>query len=150
MVSAVLYANYLRDALVLITLSRRAPAKRGLLPPMRSTHSLVIQAHAFAGYPQERYWEGFQAVIPAVRRNETSPLSYIESCNYVDSVLARMKAHRRLAGVRVFQQPVPRLAWIAGHPFSRMQRAGRCDEENGAGSGARLADRVQRAGGLPG
>jgi len=94
-VSAVLSANDLRDALVRITLSRGVPEERGLLPPASPAQSFVVQAHAFVGYPEERYQKGSRVVIATVRRNETSPLSYIKSCSYLDSVLARMEAHRR-------------------------------------------------------
>ena len=94
-VYSLLAANRLADALIRITLSRGVPEERGLLPPPSPCPSLAIQTVPFGGYPQERYAKGFSGALVAMRRNEASPLSYIKSCNYLDSVLARMQAHDR-------------------------------------------------------
>ncbi len=94
-ISALLGENRLTDALVRITVSRGVPDERGLMPPSTPTPTLAIQAAPFAGYPEERYRRGFTATISAIRRNEHSPLSYVKSCNYLDSVLARMGAAAR-------------------------------------------------------
>ncbi len=91
-VAAVLEANGLTDAVVRITLSRGVQSERGLLPHADASPSLAIVATPFAGYPPEAYERGYHAVISAIRRNETSPLSRIKSCNYLDSVLARQEA----------------------------------------------------------
>ena len=94
-ISSLLAANQLEDALVRITVSRGVPAERGLLPPSSPSPTLVIHATPFVGYPRERYQRGFTAAVAAIRRNESSPLSYIKSCSYLDSVLARIEAGRR-------------------------------------------------------
>ncbi len=94
-ISSLLAANQLEDALVRITVSRGVPAERGLLPPSSPSPALVIHATPFVGYPSERYQRGFTAAVAAIRRNESSPLSYIKSCNYLEAVLARIEAGRR-------------------------------------------------------
>lgn len=94
-ISSLLAANQLDDALVRVTASRGVPAERGLLPPSSPSPTLVIHATPFVGYPRERYQRGFTATVAEIRRNESSPLSYIKSCNYLDAVLARMEAGRR-------------------------------------------------------
>ncbi len=94
-ISAVLEANGLADALIRITVSRGVPAERGLMPPSSPVPTLAIHTTPFRGYPEETYRRGYTATISAIRRNETSPLSYVKSCNYLDSVLARMEADRR-------------------------------------------------------
>lgn len=91
----VLSANRLEDALVRITLSRGVPGERGLLPPRDPSPSLAVQATPFHGYPRERYQAGFRGTIASIRRNESSPLSRVKSCSYLDSVLARMEAEAR-------------------------------------------------------
>ncbi|MHB0871742.1 MAG: aminotransferase class IV [Chloroflexota bacterium] len=94
-VYAVLAANGLGDALIRITLTRGVPAVRGLLPPSSPSPTVAIHAVPFEGYPEEGYRRGYTAILSTIRRNETSPLSYIKSCNYLDSVLARMQAGRQ-------------------------------------------------------
>lgn len=94
-ISTVLEANGLANALIRITVSRGVPSERGLVPPSSPVPTLVIHATPFHGYPEERYHRGYAAIISTIRRNETSPLSYVKSCNYLDSVLARVEAGRR-------------------------------------------------------
>jgi len=91
-ISTVLEANRLADALVRVTLSRGVPAERGLLPPASPSPSLIVIATAFTEYPREWYEKGYRTVTSQIRRNASSPLSRIKSCNYLDSVLARMEA----------------------------------------------------------
>ena len=91
-VSVLLEANGLTNALVRITFSRGVPLERGVMPTASPTPSLVISATPFGGYPADRYKRGYRAVISRIRRNEWSPLSRIKSCNYLDSVLARLEA----------------------------------------------------------
>jgi branched-chain amino acid aminotransferase len=94
-VAELLEANGLSDAIVRITVSRGVPTERGVLPPESPISSLAIVATPFGGYPEERYERGYRAVVSRVRRNPTSPLSRIKSCNYLDSVLAGMEAARQ-------------------------------------------------------
>lgn len=92
---SLLEANRLSDALIRVTVSRGVPTDRGLLPPASPSPSLAITATPFQGYPEDWYRRGFTAIISAIRRNETSPLSFIKSCNYLDAVLARLEAGRQ-------------------------------------------------------
>ncbi len=94
-ISELLEAKGLVDAMVRVTLTRGVPAERGLMPPSSPSPNLAISATPFHQQPEERYGTGFTAVLSTIRRNETSPLSYVKSCNYLDSVLARMEAARR-------------------------------------------------------
>ncbi len=94
-ISDALQANGLEDALIRVTVSRGVPAERGLLPPASPSPTLAIHPQPFSGYPEERYNRGYRAALSSIRRNESSPLSRIKSCNYLDSVLARMEAARR-------------------------------------------------------
>ena len=101
-IAYLLEANGLADALIRITISRGIPARRGLLPPEIPSPCVAIAATPFVGYPEEWYENGYRAVISKVRRNETSPLSRIKSCNYLDSVLARMEASAQGADEALF------------------------------------------------
>ena len=92
---SLLEANRLSDALIRVTVSRGVPADRGLAPPASPSPSLAITATHFQGYPEDRYRRGFTAIVSSIRRNETSPLGFIKSCNYLDAVLARLEAARR-------------------------------------------------------
>jgi branched-chain amino acid aminotransferase len=93
-VAELLEANGLADAVARITASRGVPSDRGVLPPESPAPTLAIVATPFGGYPDERYGRGYRAAVSRIRRNPTSPLSRIKSCNYLDSVLARMEAAR--------------------------------------------------------
>jgi branched-chain amino acid aminotransferase len=93
-VAELLEANGLANAIARITVSRGVPADRGVLPPEPPAPTLAIIATPFGGYPEERYERGYRAAVSRIRRNPTSPVSRIKSCNYLDSVLARMEATR--------------------------------------------------------
>lgn len=99
-IGSLLVANGLRDAVVRLTLSRGASFERGVLPPSSARPTLVIQATpvvapAEAAVPSgAAAAAGIGALISSVRRNEHSPTSRIKSCNYLDSVLARLEARR--------------------------------------------------------
>jgi len=90
-IAAVLESNDLASALVRVTISRGIPVERGLLPPTNPSPCLAISAMPFGGYRRELFERGYRAAVSRIRRNETSPLSRIKSCNYLDSVLARME-----------------------------------------------------------
>lgn len=91
---ALLETNGTAGALVRITITRGVPADRGLLPSGSSPATVVMVATPVPRGPNERSDWGYRAVVSGIRRNETSPLSRIKSCNYLDSVLARMEAAR--------------------------------------------------------
>ena len=101
-VEEVLEANGLTGALVRITVSRGAPAERGLMPPANARPTVAINATPFEGSTGERYALGIGAIISRIRRNESSPLSRIKSCCYLDSVLARLEAKERGAEEALF------------------------------------------------
>jgi len=54
--------------------------------------TLLLQARPAADYPTRLYEEGASAIVAAVRRNETSPLSRVKSLNCLDNLLARSAA----------------------------------------------------------
>lgn len=101
-VEEVLETNALTRALMRITVSRGAPAERGLMPPANPRPTVAINATPFDGYAEERYALGIGAIISSIRRNESSPLSRIKSCCYLDSVLARLEATERGAEEALF------------------------------------------------
>lgn len=84
--------NGLADAILRLTVSRGVPTRRGLEPPLDPKPTLVIQAVPAAAPSMEKYQGGYSAVLASIRRNESSPLSYVKSCNYLDSVLVKMEA----------------------------------------------------------
>lgn len=90
-IGSVLGANGLPDALVRVTVSRGI-ASRGLMPPDMPSPTVVIVATVFDGRRRAAHERGYRVVISSIRRNEHSPLSRIKSCNYLDSLLARMEA----------------------------------------------------------
>jgi branched-chain amino acid aminotransferase len=79
----------LDDARVRATLAAGPPGGRP---------SLLVQARPATDYPADLYERGMTAVLAAVRRNETSPLSRVKSLNCLDNVLARDDARDRGAG----------------------------------------------------
>lgn len=93
-IDMVMRANRLAGALVRITVSRGVPPDRGVAAPASQSPTVVIAASSFEGYPEERYSAGYRVVASEIRRNPTSPLSRIKSCNYLDAVLARTAAAR--------------------------------------------------------
>lgn len=93
-VAEVSAANRLADAVVRITVSRGVATERGLLPPSRPVPTVAIQASPFRELSSESLRRGLSAVTSSIRRNETSPISRIKSCNYLDGVLARLEAQR--------------------------------------------------------
>lgn len=84
----------LPEAIVRLTVSRGPTDRRGLWPPPETSPSLAIWATPFAGPAKEKYHQGYHALIAPIRRNETSPLSMIKSCNYLDNILARREAQQ--------------------------------------------------------
>lgn len=82
----------LAEAIVRLTVSRGPTDRRGLWPPPETSPSLTVWVSPFAGPGEEKYRQGYHAIIASIRRNETSPLSKIKSCNYLDNILARREA----------------------------------------------------------
>jgi branched-chain amino acid aminotransferase len=91
----------LEDARVRLTLTAGSASGRP---------SLLIQARAATDYPQRLYELGMSALVPSVRRNETSPLARVKSLNYLDNLLAREQARRADLDEALFLNTRGRLA----------------------------------------
>lgn len=57
--------------------------------------SVLIEARHYTPPPKEAYLEGVSLWISSIRRNLSSPLSSIKSCNYMDCLLAHSEALER-------------------------------------------------------
>lgn len=79
-------------AVVRLTISRGIDQGRGISLPSHGHPSLVVRTTPLARPTPEAYGRGYTAIVASLRRNETSPLSRIKSCNYLDSILARKEA----------------------------------------------------------
>jgi branched-chain amino acid aminotransferase len=95
-IQAVLDRNGLTgvDAAVRITLEGDPPPLDG--EARLSLARWIVTARPLVEYPESLYERGAAAVVAAVRRNETSPLSRLKTLNYLDNLLARRAA--RAAG----------------------------------------------------
>ncbi|MSQ40465.1 MAG: hypothetical protein EXR55_02145 [Dehalococcoidia bacterium] len=82
-------------AIMRLTITRGIDKGRGIAIPATSTPTIAIRAGPFVPLPGEAYNQGFRAFVSSLRRNETSPLSRIKSCNYGDNILAREEARER-------------------------------------------------------
>ncbi|MDI6830512.1 MAG: aminotransferase class IV [Actinomycetota bacterium] len=60
-----------------------------------SRPNVFILVKPFEGYPEEFYQRGMRVIISRIRVNETSPLSGIKSCNYLDNILRKQEARDR-------------------------------------------------------
>ena len=74
-----------------LTLTRGVDFGRGVVLPGKSVPTLAIRATSYRPPSKSIYLKGFCAAVSSVRRNENSPLSSVKSCNYVDSILARLE-----------------------------------------------------------
>lgn len=88
-IARLLEANNLKihDSALRLTVTRGA-SERGLLPPLQQNPNFLLTGQPF--FPSNQI--SFSAQISQIRRNEFSPLSYIKSLNYLDSILAKQKA----------------------------------------------------------
>ena len=89
--------SYVPDAQVILrlTITRGIDRGRGILLPPNPSPTIVIRATSLVPYPTEAYEKGIRSAISPIRRNESSPLSRIKSCNYGDAILSRREAIRR-------------------------------------------------------
>jgi branched-chain amino acid aminotransferase len=93
-IAAVLERNELVDAYLRLTLT--AGPVQGLTEVTEpSKPQVILFARELTDYPEALYRRGMTAVISAVRRNETSPLSRVKSLNCLDNLLAREEARRQ-------------------------------------------------------
>ncbi len=75
---------------------REAEIKNGVLritlTKGADDQSTIIFTHRPVLYKEKDYEQGFNAIISNIKRNETSPISYIKSLNYMDNMLAKEEA----------------------------------------------------------
>ena len=57
-----------------------------------STKPNIIFTHRPVGYDSDKYNKGFTLKTSTIKRNSTSPLTYIKSLNYMDNIIARKDA----------------------------------------------------------
>ncbi|WP_069998356.1 aminotransferase class IV [Cellulosilyticum sp. I15G10I2] len=54
----------------------------------------ILFTHRETGYDAESYKKGFSLKTSAIKRNATSPLSYLKTLNYMDSLIAKRESLR--------------------------------------------------------
>ncbi len=98
-IAATVAVNAPADAAVRITVSRGAPASRGLLPAgWRDVHAtLVVQAWPNPGVPAALLERGVRAIVSTARRDPASPLAGVKTVSRADHVWTKLEADR--AGV---------------------------------------------------
>lgn len=98
-ITATVAVNAPADAAVRITVSRGAPASRGLLPAgwrdIRAT--LVVQAWPNPGVPAALLERGVRAIVSTARRDPAGPLAGVKTVSRADYVWTKLEADR--AGV---------------------------------------------------
>lgn len=77
---------------VRVTLTRGVDHGRGIAPPRECAPTLVIRLVGLSRPSAQLYLNGCRVIVSTVRRNQGSPLSRVKSCNYGDSILARLEA----------------------------------------------------------
>lgn len=95
-ITATVAVNAPADAAVRITVSRGAPASRGLLPAgwrdIRAT--LVVQAWPNPGVPAALLERGVRAIVSTARRDPASPLAGVKTVSRADYVWTKLEADR--------------------------------------------------------
>ncbi len=95
-ITATVAVNAPADAAVRITVSRGAPASRGLLPAgwrdLRAT--LVVQAWPNPGVPAALLERGVRAIVSTARRDPASPLAGVKTVSRADYVWTKLEADR--------------------------------------------------------
>jgi branched-chain amino acid aminotransferase len=95
-ITATVAANAPADAAVRITVSRGAPASRGLLPAgwrdVRAT--LVVQAWPNPGVPAALLERGVRAIVSTARRDPASPLAGVKTVSRAEHVWTKLEADR--------------------------------------------------------
>jgi branched-chain amino acid aminotransferase len=95
-ITATVAVNAPADAAVRITVSRGAPASRGLLPAgwrdVRAT--LVVQAWPNPGVPAALLERGVRAIVSTARRDPASPLAGVKTVSRADHVWTKLEADR--------------------------------------------------------
>ncbi len=74
----------------------------GALPPENASAHILMTAAPFNESRKRECEKGITAQVVSIRRNESTPLAYIKSLNYLDNILGRMQADRAGAGEALF------------------------------------------------
>jgi len=95
-ITATVAVNAPADAAVRVTVSRGAPASRGLLPAgwrdIRAT--LVVQAWPNPGVPAALLERGVRAIVSTARRDPASPLAGVKTVSRAEHVWTKLEADR--------------------------------------------------------
>lgn len=86
-----LKAARIKDAYIRLTLTR-GEGTFNFKHDSRMKPNVVVTVKEFKGYPDIFYFRGISAKISDIRQNEYSPLSGIKSLNFLDHIIARMRA----------------------------------------------------------
>lgn len=70
------------------------PMKNGVLKIIISKENVIMQKRS-NNYTQDKYEKGFSVEISSIRRNETSPFTYIKSLNYGENILEKREASKK-------------------------------------------------------
>lgn len=90
MITGVVAANQIDEGYLRLTLTAGSVAPGPLLQG-----SVFVQARNGIPYTKQQYRNGAAAGICAVRRNDTSPLVYLKTLNYLDNLMAREESRRQ-------------------------------------------------------
>ncbi|HET7677375.1 MAG TPA: aminotransferase class IV [Candidatus Limnocylindrales bacterium] len=80
------------DAAIRVTLSRGAPAVRGLLVPEGTTPTLVVQAWPTVPAAAAHLERGLHLVVSSVRRDPAHPLTALKTTSRAETIFARLEA----------------------------------------------------------
>jgi branched-chain amino acid aminotransferase len=92
-IAQLLEANGLTDARVRLT-ATRGPLDRQLEDDVAPRATVIITAGPMTHYPKEFYDQGATVIISDIRANETDPLAFHKTTNYMRNLLALREAHR--------------------------------------------------------
>ena len=70
------------------------PMENGVLKIIISKENVIMQKRS-NNYTQDKYKKGFSVEISSIRRNETSPFTYIKSLNYGENILEKREASKK-------------------------------------------------------
>ena len=91
-IARLLEANGLSDARIRIT-ATRGPVTEGLSDDEAPQATLLVTAGGQVSYPPELYERGATAVVSDIRINESDPLVFHKTTNYMSNLLAIRDAH---------------------------------------------------------
>jgi branched-chain amino acid aminotransferase len=92
-IARLLAANGLADARIRIT-ATRGPVTEGLSDDEAPRATLLVTAGGQVSYPPELYERGATAVVSDIHINESDPVVFHKTTNYMSNLLAIRDAHR--------------------------------------------------------